>query len=113
MMDGSATEGQSVFDLGHGQRKDGECGGGGMLGSLLAGWRSGGGGAQRRFMDVVGEGMKFVAVREDDAGGRIWLEAADWLWPPLKGAAWSKNGGGLQFCSRARERACTVPHEAR
>lgn len=47
-------------------------------------------------MDVMKEDMKLVSVSEEDAEGEDEMEAADWLWPPLKETAWRRAGEEIQ-----------------
>lgn len=47
-------------------------------------------------MDVMKEDMKLVSVSEEDAEGEEEMEAADWLWPPLRETAWRRAGEETQ-----------------
>lgn len=43
-------------------------------------------------MDEMKEDMKLVSVSEEGAEGEDEMEAADWLWPPLKETARRRAG---------------------
>lgn len=79
-MEGRAA-GARKLDAGHGWREDSEC--------------TAGGGARRRFMDVVGKNTKLAGGRKKkkkrETKGRKSTEAEDWLRPHLKGTAGRKR----------------------